>query len=148
MLRIRYYGWPLVGIGFLFYGLGIAPAYYSWGFFAPEIIEDLEITRQQVGEIFGTFALTLSLVSLLSATSINRWGLRVTVTVGALVAALGWYLVGKAESLIDLYISYAFLGGVGLGLSIASDIIRSHGGEISLGKSTLGGLKVKIFLPF
>tara|TARA_B100000029_G_scaffold233770_1_gene231069 strand:+ start:422 stop:1735 length:1314 start_codon:yes stop_codon:yes gene_type:complete len=37
---------------------------------------------------------------------------------------------------------------VGLGLSIASDIIRSHGGEISLGKSTLGGLKVKIFLPF
>ena len=117
MLRIRYYGWPLVGIGFLFYGLGIAPAYYSWGFFAPEIIEDLEITRQQVGEVFGTFALTLSLVSLLSATSINRWGLRVTVTVGALVAALGWYLVGKAESLIDLYISYAFLGGVGLGLS-------------------------------
>ena len=37
---------------------------------------------------------------------------------------------------------------VGLGLSIASDIIRSPGGEISLGKSTLGGLKVKIFLPF
>ena len=37
---------------------------------------------------------------------------------------------------------------VGLGLSIASDIIRSHGGEISLGKSSLGGLKVKIFLPF
>ena len=36
---------------------------------------------------------------------------------------------------------------VGLGLSIASDIIRSHGGNIELGKSEMGGLKVKIFLP-
>ena len=37
---------------------------------------------------------------------------------------------------------------VGLGLSIASDIIRSHGGNIKLEKSSMGGLKVKIFLPF
>ena len=36
---------------------------------------------------------------------------------------------------------------VGLGLSISSDIIKSHGGNIELGKSGLGGLKVKIFLP-
>jgi len=36
---------------------------------------------------------------------------------------------------------------VGLGLSIASDIIRSHGGDIELGKSEMGGLKIKIFLP-
>ena len=37
---------------------------------------------------------------------------------------------------------------VGLGLSIASDIIRSHGGNIELGKSKMGGLKIKIVLPF
>ena len=37
--------------------------------------------------------------------------------------------------------------GVGLGLSIANDIIRSHGGNISLDKSTFGGLRVKISLP-
>ena len=36
---------------------------------------------------------------------------------------------------------------VGLGLSIASDIIRSHGGNIELEKSNLGGLKIKISLP-
>ncbi len=36
---------------------------------------------------------------------------------------------------------------VGLGLSIASDIIRSHGGNIKLEKSALEGLCVKIFLP-
>jgi len=36
---------------------------------------------------------------------------------------------------------------VGLGLSIASDIIRSHGGNIKLEKSSMNGLSVKIFLP-
>ena len=36
---------------------------------------------------------------------------------------------------------------VGLGLSIASDIIRSHGGNIKLERSTMNGLGVKIFLP-
>ena len=36
---------------------------------------------------------------------------------------------------------------VGLGLSIASDIIRSHGGNIKLEKSSIDGLGVKIFLP-
>ena len=36
---------------------------------------------------------------------------------------------------------------VGLGLSIASDIIRSHGGSITLDKSKMNGLFVKIFLP-
>ena len=36
---------------------------------------------------------------------------------------------------------------VGLGLSITSDIIKSHGGNILLEKSTLNGLRVKIFLP-
>ncbi len=37
--------------------------------------------------------------------------------------------------------------GVGLGLSIASDIIRSHGGNISLETSPQKGLRVKISLP-
>ena len=36
---------------------------------------------------------------------------------------------------------------VGLGLSIASDIVRSHGGNIKLEKSSMNGLTVKIFLP-
>ena len=37
--------------------------------------------------------------------------------------------------------------GVGLGLSIANDIVRSHGGNILLEKSPLNGLRVKITLP-
>lgn len=38
-------------------------------------------------------------------------------------------------------------GGVGLGLSIAKDVITSHGGTIELDDSSLGGLKVLVCIP-
>ena len=38
-------------------------------------------------------------------------------------------------------------GGSGLGLAIARDIARAHGGDITLGKSPMGGLKATIRLP-
>ncbi len=38
-------------------------------------------------------------------------------------------------------------GGIGLGLSIARDVVRSHGGDIVLGESPLGGLRARIWLP-
>lgn len=38
-------------------------------------------------------------------------------------------------------------GGVGLGLTIARDVARQHGGEITLWESELGGLRAEIRLP-
>lgn len=38
-------------------------------------------------------------------------------------------------------------GGSGLGLTIARDIARSHGGDVTLGTSPLGGLRVVVRLP-
>ena len=38
-------------------------------------------------------------------------------------------------------------GGVGLGLSISKDVVHSHGGEITLEDSPIGGLRVNISIP-
>ncbi len=38
-------------------------------------------------------------------------------------------------------------GGTGLGLTIARDIVRAHGGDIVLGTSPMGGLRAQIRLP-
>ena len=38
-------------------------------------------------------------------------------------------------------------GSTGLGLAIARDIVRSHGGDIKLGESTMGGLRAVISIP-
>ena len=37
--------------------------------------------------------------------------------------------------------------GVGLGLAIARDLARSHGGDVVLGKSAMGGLRAELRLP-
>lgn len=37
--------------------------------------------------------------------------------------------------------------GVGLGLAIARDTVRAHGGELRLEDSPLGGLRARISLP-
>jgi two-component system osmolarity sensor histidine kinase EnvZ len=39
------------------------------------------------------------------------------------------------------------IGNSGLGLAIARDIARSHGGDIALGKSALGGLRAVMRVP-
>jgi two-component system osmolarity sensor histidine kinase EnvZ len=37
--------------------------------------------------------------------------------------------------------------GTGLGLPIARDIARSHGGDIALSDSPMGGLRVTVTIP-
>ena len=38
-------------------------------------------------------------------------------------------------------------GGIGLGITIAADIINNHGGNFFLDESPIGGLRAKIYLP-
>ena len=38
-------------------------------------------------------------------------------------------------------------GGIGLGLTIARDVMRSHGGELMLDRSPMGGLRAMLRLP-
>jgi two-component system osmolarity sensor histidine kinase EnvZ len=53
---------------------------------------------------------------------------------------------GHRESVFRPFESGA-AGGTGLGLTIARDIVRAHGGDIALEKSPLGGLRARIRLP-
>jgi MFS family permease len=112
-----FYGWYVVAAALFCYGLGISPAYYSWGFFAPEVVDELSLTRQQVGDVFGIFSLVFSIVAPLVGIAIDRVGVRATVTAGAVVAAVGFFMTSRASTLGELYLSYAVVGGIGIGFS-------------------------------
>ncbi|MGH6929387.1 MAG: sensor histidine kinase, partial [Dongiaceae bacterium] len=38
-------------------------------------------------------------------------------------------------------------GGIGLGLTIARDVVRGHGGDLTLHDSPQGGLRARLWLP-
>ena len=54
--------------------------------------------------------------------------------------------LGRRESVFRPFESGA-QGGTGLGLTIARDIVRAHGGDIMLEDSPLGGLRARMRLP-
>jgi len=104
----------MVGVGHLCYGFGVSPGYYSFGFYAKEMSEDLGLSREQIGDIFGIFSLVMSGMALAAGPAITRWGLRLVVSVGALVAATGFFLLSRAQSLADLYWGFAIIAATGL----------------------------------
>lgn len=106
-----------MGVAWIIYGFGISPGYYSWGLFTPEIITDLGLTRADTGFVFGLFTFIYSGIGPLAGIAISRWGVRFVMTTGSLIAALGFYLLGSADSLLECYLYYGVMAGIGVGLS-------------------------------
>lgn len=112
-----YYGWILVGVAFVFYGFGISPAYYSWGLLGRPMSEELGLDREQLGRVFGLFALAYSIMSAVSGAILGRWGIRTVVTGGLLTTALGFALLSRIESFSGALICFGLLVGCGVGIS-------------------------------
>ena len=79
-----YYGWLLIPIGFFVYGFGLSPIYYSWGFYGPEMVKEIDISMTQVGSIFGVFQFFYTSCPPLVAVAISYVGLRWTMAGGSL----------------------------------------------------------------
>lgn len=119
MVRKRlFYGWVLAPVGWIIYGFGVAPGYYSWGLFLPHLITDLELTHAQVGAVFSLFLLCGAGAGPLVGLAISRWGIRWLMAGGLLVAALGYFLTSRATSFADCLVGYAILVGLGHAFSL------------------------------
>jgi MFS family permease len=105
----RFYGWPLVAVAWVLYGFGVAPAFYSWGFFLPEVIEELGISRAESGQIFGVYAFVGAAVAPVVGWALGRYGIRRMITLGSLAASVGFWLTSRADSVVELYLSFAIL---------------------------------------
>ena len=115
--KVFVYGWFIVLVAWILYGFGIAPAYYSWGRFASDLIEDLGLSRSNFGLVFGLFTLLYSCVGFLVGPAMARWSIRFVMTFGFAVSSLGFFYMSRADSLIDCLIGFSILGGGGIGFA-------------------------------
>ena len=114
--RRIYYGWVLAVVGLPLYGLTLGPA-YGWGFFGPELRNDLALSAGQFGNIFALWALIYHSGSVPAGTLIRRWGLRVTISLGLSITALGFWALSYARSGLEFLLAFSVLTGIGIGLS-------------------------------
>ncbi|MEM6704450.1 MAG: MFS transporter [Acidobacteriota bacterium] len=100
-----FYGWRLAVVAFFLYGCQVV-GYYGWGFYLPEALEELDMTRAQGGLVFGLYSLVGGLVSPLVGVAIGRFGLRWTMAAGFLLSSVGYYGVGQSQSMLHLLLTF------------------------------------------
>lgn len=114
-----FYGWIIIAAAFTTYGFGISPAYYSWGFLSgnSSMLDDLGFERGRFGLIFGIFTFMYSAVGPLVGVAMSRWGIRRVMISGSISAAVGFFIMSRAETLAMCILGFSLLGGIGVGFS-------------------------------
>jgi MFS family permease len=103
--RATFYGWYLIGVAWLLYGLQVA-GFYSWGFYLPEMTRDLSLSRASGGAVFGVATFCAGVAAPLVGMAITRWGLRAVMTAGFALSGLGYLATSRAQTFWQLAILY------------------------------------------
>ena len=112
-----FYGWYVVAIACICYGFGISPAYYSWGFYFPELQAELGFTKTDLGGIFGLFVFIYSAVGPLVGILQRIIGIRGCMALGSVIAGIGFLIIGQADQKWEFYVGLCVFGGIGIGMS-------------------------------
>ena len=113
----RFLGWQMVGLGSVCYGFGISPMYYCWGFFLPEMQQDLGMNDTQSGMVFSVFGYMYHLLGPVVGMVMARYGIRSAMGFGSVVGVLAFWLLSRADSFADCLFAYGVLGGIAIGFS-------------------------------
>ena len=106
-----FYGWRMLPFAWLIYGLGAAP-FYSWGFFLPEMLKDLEMTRADSGWAFGIWSFCGGAVAPLIGVCLTRFGPRLVFTAGFLSCGFAYYLTSRAQDRWDVLLYFGVFAGL------------------------------------
>ncbi len=109
-------GWRIIGVGSLCYGFGISPAYYGWGLFLPDMLNDIELTGAQSGFVFSVFGWIYHLLGPLVGMAMARWGIRSMMVPGLAIGTLAFWLMSRADSWADCLLAFGVLGGISIGM--------------------------------
>ena len=95
--------------------VAVANFQYGWTLFVPPLQKHLKSEQALIQVTFTVFVLLETWLVPFEGWLVDRFGPRLLVMAGGILAGLGWVGSGRAESLTALYLSYA-LSGVGAGI--------------------------------
>jgi len=107
-----FYGWYIVAASLLIIILD-GLLLYSFGVFLPYLNEDFGLSRAAGSSLFSFRSLVQAPAFILAGRMIDRFDPRAVIFGGGLIAAVGMFLSGIAETTWQLYISYGFFIGLG-----------------------------------
>ncbi len=96
--------------------MAISSPQYTWALFTKPIGAKL---HTQLSDLQLTFSLLIILQTFFApaqAYLVDRFGPKLLISVGALLAGGSWVLAAQANSLIALYLTYGVVGGIGTGI--------------------------------
>src|SRR4051812_10517214 len=95
--------------------VAVANFQYGWTLFVPPLQKHLGREQSAIQVTFTVFVLLETWLVPFEGYLVDRFGPRLLVMLGGVLAGLGWVASGHAESLTALYLSYA-LSGLGAGV--------------------------------
>jgi OFA family oxalate/formate antiporter-like MFS transporter len=95
--------------------VAVANYQYGWTLFVPPLVKHFGVDRAVIQITFTVFVLLETWLVPFEGWLVDKFGPRLLVIIGGVLAGLGWIGSGKAETLPALYLSYA-VAGVGAGI--------------------------------
>ncbi|GAI18168.1 unnamed protein product, partial [marine sediment metagenome] len=113
-----FYGWIALAGAALVYFTSSGTFFYSYGVFLPTMCDELGWSRAAMGAGLSLGLLTFGLPSPLIGASITRFGPRVNMVLGNLLAALGLVGMSLSHEVWHVYFFYGGLVGLGTGFGL------------------------------
>jgi MFS transporter, OFA family, oxalate/formate antiporter len=95
--------------------VAVANFQYGWTLFVPPLQKHFKVEQALIQVTFTIFVLLETWLVPFEGRLVDKFGPRVLVMLGGVLAGLGWLGSGKAETLTMLYLSYA-VAGIGAGI--------------------------------
>jgi len=96
--------------------MAISSPQYVWTLFTKPISAKLGVSLAELQVTFSILIVLQTFLSPLQGFLADRFGPRRLLAVGTALTGASWILAARAESLLELYLTYGVLGGIGTGI--------------------------------
>jgi MFS family permease len=110
-----YYGWIVTGACFTGL-LAVFSINYSFSVFFDPLIADLQTSKADTSLVFSIQSITLYSSAAVFGRQVDRFSTRPLVLVGTVLLGIGMTGASQSGTLIELYVSYGLIAGVGMGI--------------------------------